>query len=423
MFISLGIINIKWILFLLFPLTIVLCDITKVQLENEKNIFFNTFLKFLGRSLCFIFWPLLYKLLSWDGETKNEKDQINENIYKDENIKEKQSSAYFEFIVNDIKSNKTIINNKRKKNNHLLLLFSFLDFISSNIKILVKKNDYLNNESAGLNIISSCTRLLFFVLFSKFLINNHKINRHQYFSGIVILIVTIIISILSFLYEDQNKENFFIKLLLLILPQIFYCFKDACGTIYLIKSQGIIYKLIFINGIIGLILSGILQFILSFFNCNDIKDFLKKDEDVCDGDKIKTIIVNFKSFDGFGSYISILLIIFYMAKYIFKWLLIFYFSLNHYAAIYTIPTLFKYIIKINESEFKVFYILGIAIITLMTLIYNEIIILKFCGLDKETKIEISKRASLDSTCVQLYEIDSNDLDYHLGDIDDDNIDD
>ena len=424
MFISFGAINIKWILFLIFPLIIVLCDITKDQLKIEKNIFFQIFLKFLGRSLCFIFWPLLYKLLSWDSEIENEKNQINESIYKDGNIKEKQNTAFLEFIANDIKSNKTIINNKRKKNNHLLLLFSFLDFISSNIKFLVKNNKYWINQSAGLNIISSCTRLLFFVLFSKFLINNHKINRHQYFSGIVILIVAIIISILSFLYENQNNENFFIKLLLMILPHIFYCFKDACGAIYLIKSQGIIYKLIFINGIIGLILSGILQFILSLFNCNDIKDFLNKDEDkVCDGDKIKTIIVNFKSFGDFGSYISILLIIFYMAKYIFKWLLIFYFSLNHYAAIYTIPTLFKYIIKINESEFKVFYILGIVIITLMTLIYNEIIILKFCGLDKETKIEISKRASLDSACIQLNEIDSNDLDYHLGDIDGDNKDD
>ena len=424
MFISFGAINIKWILFLIFPLIIVLCDITKDQLKIEKNIFFQIFLKFLGRSLCFIFWPLLYKLLSWDSEIENEKNQINESIYKDGNIKEEQSAAYFEFIVKDIKTNKKIINNKRKKNNHLLILFSFLNFIGSNVDFFVKNNQYWNKQSAALKFISSSTKLLFFVLFSKFLISNHKINRHQYFSGIVILIVTIIISILSFLYENQNNENFFIKLLLLILPQIFYCIKDVCGTIYLIKSQGIIYKLIFINGIIGLILSGILQFILSLFNCNDIKDFLKKDKDkVCDGDKIKTIIVNFKSFGDFGSYISILLIIFYMAKYIFKWLLIFYFSLNHYAAIYTIPTLFTYIIKINESEFMIFYILGIVIIALMALIYNEIIILKFCGLDKETKIEISKRAIIDSTCGLSNEIDSNDLDYHLGDIDDDNKDD
>ena len=56
-------------------------------------------------------------------------------------------------------------------------------------------------------------------------------------------------------------------------------------------------------------------------------------------------------------------------------------------------------------------------------IYLEIIELKFCGLDKETKVEISKRASLDSTCGLLNEIDSNDLDYHLDDIDDDNKDD
>ena len=417
MFISFGDINIKWTLFLLFPVIIVLCEITKDQLIYEKNIFFYTFLKFLGRFLCFIFWPLLYKLLSCLKE-KNKKNQINEEDLKDDN-----STVIMELILNDMKSNKKLIKNKHKKSNHLLLLFSFLDSFGENMKFLVKNNKYWDKKSAVSNIISSCARLLFFVLFSKFLISNHKIHRHQYFSGIVILIVAIIISILSFLYENQNNENFYIKLLLMILPHIFYCFKDACGAIYLIKSQGIIYKLIFINGIIGLILSGILQFILLFFNCNDIKDFLNKDKDICDGDKIKTIIVNFKSFDGFGNYISILSIIFHMAKYIVKWLLIFYFSLNHFSAIYTIPTLFNYIIKINESEFKVFYILGIVIITLMTLIYNEIIILKFCGLDKETKVEISKRASLDSTCGLLNEIDSNDLDYHLGDIDDDNIDD
>ena len=247
MFISFGSINIKWILFLLFPLINVLCEITKDQLIYEKNIFFYTFLKFLGRSLCFIFWPLLYKILSCRKE-KKKNNQINEEDLKDDN-----STVFLKLVFDDIKSNKKLIKNKHKKSNHLLLLFSFFDFIGANMKFLVKNNKYWD-KSAGLNIISSCTRLLFFVLFSKLLINNHKINRHQYFSGIVILIVAIIISILSFLYENQNNENFFIKLLLTILPQIFYCFKDACGAIYLIKSQGIIYKLIFFNGIIGLIL-------------------------------------------------------------------------------------------------------------------------------------------------------------------------
>ena len=76
MFISFGIINIKWILFLLFPLIIVLCDITKDQLEYKKNIFFSTVLKFLGRSLSFIFWPLLYKFLSWRREKKTKKVKL-----------------------------------------------------------------------------------------------------------------------------------------------------------------------------------------------------------------------------------------------------------------------------------------------------------------------------------------------------------
>ena len=73
-------------------------------------------------------------------------------------------------MLNDIRSNKKIINNKHKKSNHFLLLFSFLDFTASIIKYLVKNNKYLNEQSAGLKIISSSSRLLFSVLFSKFLI-------------------------------------------------------------------------------------------------------------------------------------------------------------------------------------------------------------------------------------------------------------
>ncbi len=144
MFISFGIINIKWILFLLFPLIIVLCDITKDQLEYKKNIFFSTVLKFFGRSLSFIFWPLLYKFLSWSREKKNKKSEIIESIYNNEDLKKKQSTVFLEFMLNDIRSNKKIINNKHKKSNHFLLLFSFLDFTASIIKYLVKNNKYLN---------------------------------------------------------------------------------------------------------------------------------------------------------------------------------------------------------------------------------------------------------------------------------------
>ena len=409
MFISFGSINIKWFLFLLFPLLSFLSNLMDDKLECDKNLFFSAFLKFSGRSLSFIFWIILSKSLSFDKKEEKENNStlnINGSIYKYKDLKQQKNTIFVELILDDIEKNEKSISHKHKTSTILLICTILLEFIGTNLKFLVNNNKYNNNISGGLTILSSCERLLIFALLSKYCISNNKIHRHQYISGIVILIVSIALFILSYILENKEyNENFLIKLLLLLIPQIFYCIKDICGVFYLIRSQGNVYKLIFFNGIIGLILLGILQLILSFSNCNDIKDFLQIKNDICDGDIVKTIIYNFKSFEAFGSYISFLLIFFNLAKTLCTWLLIYNFSLNHYAAIYTVPVLFKFIM--SSSDLKVFYIIGIIIIILMTLIYNEIIILKFCGLDKETKVEISKRSDLDSSIELCNGRDSN----------------
>ena len=150
----------------------------------------------------------------------------------------------------------------------------------------------------------------------------------------------------------------------MITPEIIYCFMYTCGIKYLMKTQGNVYKLIFFNGIIGLILSGILQIILSFFNCNDIKNIIINSEfEICDDDKIKTIINNFKSFDNFGGYLALLLIFYNFIEIVCIWLLIFYFSPNHFASIYTIPSFIEIILNsLNiipiEKGFRTFDILS-----------------------------------------------------------------
>ncbi len=192
----------------------------------------------------------------------------------------------------------------------------------------------------------------------------------------------------------------------MITPEIIYCFMYICGIKYLMKSQGNVYKLIFFNGIIGLILSGIFQIILSFFNCNDIKNIIHSEFEICDDGKIKTIINNFKSFDNFGGYLALLLIFYNFIEIVCIWLLIFYFSPNHFASIYTIPSFIE-IIFVKKQSNNYLYIIGALIIILMTLIYNEIIILKFCGLDKETKEEIYIRAINDSNTGLFIEEETN----------------
>ena len=85
--------------------------------------------------------------------------------------------------------------------------------------------------------------------------------------------------------------------------------------------------------------------------------------------------------------------------------MIYNFSINHFAAIFSIPTYFQFIIEGNDLGLKLIYIIGSIIIILMTLVYNEIIILKFLGFETNTKIEIVKRAKKDTEINQLIESD------------------
>ena len=396
MFISFGSINIKWIFFLLVPLLLVLCNMLQVFIMKEKkydnNLFYFAFLKFVGRSFSLIFWIALNKSLSF--QKNNGKVNLNGVTYKRENVNVSISildSILFENIKNEKK-----ISIKKRKSILFMIVTSLLDYIATTIKFIFSNIDYRMEVSGGLIVLCSCVRLLVFALLSYFILKNKNIKKHQYFSVIVIAIVVLIIFILSISIEnEENNDNYIIKLLLMITPEIIYCFMYICGIKYLMKSQGNVYKLIFFNGIIGLILSGIFQIILSFFNCNDIKDLIHSIFEICDNSKIKTIINNFKSFDNFGGYLALLLIFFNFIEIICIWLLIFYFSPNHFAAIYTIPSFIEIIFVKNQNN-KYLYIIGAIIIILMTLIYNEIIILKFCGLDKETKNEICKRAINDS---------------------------
>lgn len=177
------------------------------------------------------------------------------------------------------------------------------------------------------------------------------------------------------------------------------------------QTHGNIYKILFFVGVFGLLFLTILQIISLLFNCNDFKDLFEDDFDFCNGTKFKTIIDNFKNFQSFGSYFTFLLFIFDFCEMLCIWLLIYYFSVNHFSAINTIPIIFLFFVKEKENSInKIYFIIGSMIIILMTLVYNQIIILRFCELDKYTKIELERRASfeLDIKSYNYDEIDYSD---------------
>ena len=60
--------------------------------------------------------------------------------------------------------------------------------------------------------------------------------------------------------------------------------------------------------------------------------------------------------------------------------------MNHFAAIYSIPLFYQYLVAKNDLNLTtwktVFYFFESFIIILMSFVYNEIIILRFFGLDE-----------------------------------------
>ena len=418
MLISFGSLKVKWLLFLIVPSFIFFCNITEYVSKSDRNFFFYAFLRFFSRSLNFILWIILYKSLSYPKKTEIENDEISKKQEVEE-IKEKsdinnKSNISSENRSLSIDSRNTFISEytlykkkmtmkKRKKkeqyndNKRLLFLTAILDFIATTIKYICNNIELRRHVSGGLTVLSSCSRLLLIILLSHFLIKSEKLKKHQYFSAIIILIIVIIISILSLIFERESNYDFFIKLILMIVPEFLYICVYICGAIYLSKSQGNIYKMVFFNGITGLFLSVILQIILSFFNCEHYEIYFNNEEfDFCYNGKIKTILENFKSFQKFGKLYTFFSIFFNFVEIVCIWLLIYDYSINHFAAVYIIPSFLEFIFKKNNFGYILMYIIGCIVIILMALVYNEIIILKFCGFEKNTKIEIAQRALTES---------------------------
>ena len=194
----------------------------------------------------------------------------------------------------------------------------------------------------------------------------------------------------------------------MIIPEILFSIMFTLGYIYLVNTDGNLYKILFINGITGITLSIFLQIIFYFFKCNNIELF-NQDFNFCDKEKNKfiTVLYNFKSFNNFNGIISISVIITNFFENIFIFLLIYSFSINHFGASFPMSSILLQFIQKTYSgdDLKYPYIVGCLIIIFMSLVYNEFIILKFCGFDKNTKIEIRRRAILEFNSISSIEND------------------
>ena len=410
MFISLGRLTKKSLFFLALPIIAFIRRLLSdsIHLGEANNMFYIGFIKFLGRSLNGILWIILKRrtlslrkkeqnIKKLESTNHNKKDFIQNNPDK---LCENESDKYTAYTQCKLDHNKIIKKSKRKKL-FLLIFVCILDFFASTCRTIITKIKLYKERTVSLISLTVVIRLFSIAILSHFIIENINLYNHRYLSIIILLLVEIIIHIISY-FTEVNK-NYLQKLGLMSSPELLFSIMYVFGEKYLSKTKGNIFKLIFIDGIIGMFLSILFQIIAYFFipciscnNCENHGIFIDDTFD-CDKKRLKTMIKVFINFDFEIFGYSILLAVATFLETWFIWLIILSFSVNHFGAIHTISLYIHFLLPIinNKEEFSIqnyiMLLLGGVIISFMSLVYNEIIILNFCGLDKNTDIEIDKR--------------------------------
>ena len=194
---------------------------------------------------------------------------------------------------------------------------------------------------------------------------------------------------------QKNSKDFPIHLLITLIQEFFYSLYNILGAKYLSISHGNVYKLLFFNGLFGIITIIAMYFTTNKIHCNQFID-----KEFCDDSNHLKNINNFVLFDRRLSKLipNLLLTIIEMAC---TWLLIFYQTPNHLAIAYSIHLTFRFLIgrKNVESNNYIIGSISFIIISFFALVYNEIFILRFCNLEKNTSEEIEQRALQDKMIV------------------------
>ena len=249
--------------------------------------------------------------------------------------------------------------------------------------------------------------LIFIPFFSKYILKQ-EIYKHQYLSIIVSIIGMILLHIPLFLVFQQND----------ILPNILHFVGGVFRSTTFVLVKYIFntffmspFKFCVLLGIIMIILHLFIFLVYSLIKYHDLSYF-NDSLDLSEAEnKVKAII-----------YI-ILFFIFASSYRIFRFIVIFYFSPILYMVTVIITKILSWLLNTIRYESAVQDIvlcsIGYFILLFSSLIYNEIIILNFCGLNKNTKIFVEYRQN-----EELIELEKNQNEIVLQDlkiIDNDNI--
>ena len=304
-----------------------------------------------------------------------------------EQNKEKKNEENNEKNIIEIKKEKTI---ELKNKNINKLEISFII-----ITIGFGLNNYISSKMSLQNGPILETRIyhvIFNAIFCRFILK-YKIYKHQLLSIILILVGWVLISIP--IYTEITVADIFYNILFLFFA-IFYPLYLALLKYISEKYFVSIYLYMFFIGVSLIIISIILTTVFSFLNYSNFYD-----------------LINIFDFTNNKLLFSFALISGAIVKFILC-VTIQNFSPNIFISTNVISAIMKWIY--NVSYKRKFYTtldivclsIGYFIILISCLIYNEIIILNFCGLNENTNYNINERVLIDE---KLSEFDTEDKEY------------
>ena len=393
MIIELGELKFHFVILLISPIGYILARI--IYQNYLINPYYYLFIFFLSHFLSLI--PLLIYKKNEKEQNKNDKENkdINRKIIP-EDLQVKNEIDILKEKLEELKKIQKIKN---------IAIFGILYFISF---VLFYFSNYISNTTFYGNI-SMISEVLYFSLFNKILLGRFFYSHHC-FSIILMSIGKIglyIILMIQFIQsEEENAMRDF------IIPFIIDFFLYLIFTFFLIKSKIIIekyfispYEMIFHLGILGAILLLIFEPITFFIKCNNEHSLL------CYKGKLGGIIIGVKqlsSIKGLFASLGIMLSLFLTTLGL--WMTVAYLSPSHYLTSESIGAFGLNIVNEcyrNNKLLKnpLFYIFPFITI-FACFIYNEILIIKACNLNYNTRKSIIERQSSESN-ISRYTINNN----------------
>ena len=383
-FISLGEVNKKWLLYL----SLIIIAFCKSLCENNKDEPINFFFKLFVNFLSFFFNGIIIAIyLIVDKITGKKNYLFSDEIF---GINKKEEEG--EYLSEKQKiNNSTNKENSNKKSEVIKWLFisSVLYVISHILHTYIKTTTAYKSRGGALISISYLFRIIIIIILSNKLIKYIKIYKHHYVSIIVIFILILIINIYNLIFGEVKKE--YKGSLKVFIENLFISCNYVIGAVYLNKSKGNVLLLCFFTSILLFIFIISIHIInLMIHECNIGFLEVANEKDYCNiKNEFKNFYDDFDKFKNINTYFYLFLT---FLKEINNWYIIYFFSPNHFAAISSIEFFLISIIAISNVKGLPFYIASSILIIFFIMVYNEMIILRFCGLEKNTKVEIYKRA-------------------------------